>query len=76
MCNLGSQKPIGAASFRVVPQSLGAECHARLLKGPFEQPGMELADDVSGYRTGFTEDAVPGQDLLVMGHDVVRTQGS
>jgi hypothetical protein len=75
MRSLGGQNPIRAAPFGVVPQSLGADCQARLLKGSFEQPGMELANDVSGYGTGFPEDAVPGPDLLVIGHDVLRTQG-
>jgi hypothetical protein len=76
MCSLGSQNPIRAAQFGVVPQSLGAHCQARPLKGSFEQSGMELADDVSGYGTGLPKDAVPGKDLAVIGDDVVRTQGS
>ena len=76
MRSLSSQNPIRAAPFRVVPQSLGAHCQARLLKGSFEQSGMELADDVSGYGTGLPKDAVPGEDLVVIGDDVVRTQGS
>jgi hypothetical protein len=37
---------------------------------------MELADDVSGYGTGLTKDAVPGEDLVIIGDDVIRTQGS
>ncbi len=37
---------------------------------------MELADDCSGYGTGFPKDAVPGEDLVIIGDDVVRTQGS
>jgi len=37
---------------------------------------MELADDVSGYGTGLPKDAVPGEDLVIIGDDVVRTQGS
>jgi hypothetical protein len=37
---------------------------------------MELADDVAGYRTGLPKDAVPGEDLVIIGDDVVRTQGS
>jgi hypothetical protein len=49
---------------------------ARLLKGSFEQSGMELADDVSGYGTGLPKDAVPGEDLVIIGDDVVRTQWS
>jgi hypothetical protein len=76
MYNLSSQNPIRAAPFRVVPQSLGAQCQPRLLKGSFEQSGMELADDVSGHCTGFPKDAVPGEDLVIIGDDVVRTQGS
>jgi len=76
MRNLRSQKPERAAPFRVVPQSLGAHCQARLLKGSFEQSGVELADDVSGYGTGLSKDAVPREDLVIIGHDVVRTQGS
>ncbi len=76
MRSLGSQNPIGAAPFRVVPQRLGAQCQARLLKGAFEQSGMELADNVSGYDTGLPKDAVPGEDLVVIGDDVIRTQGS
>ena len=76
MRRLGSQNPIRAAQFRVIPQSLRAYCQARLLKGPFEQSGMELADDVSGYYTGLPKDAVPGEDLVVIGDDVVRTQWS
>ena len=76
MRSLSSQNPIRAAPFRVVPQSLGAHCQARLLKGSFEQSGMELADDVSGYGTGLPKDAVPGEDLVITDDDVVRTQGS
>jgi hypothetical protein len=76
MRRLGSQNPIRATAFRVVPESLGAESQARLLKGSFEQSGMELADDISGYNTGLPKDAVPGQDLVIGGHDVVRTQWS
>ena len=76
MRSLGSQNPIRAAEFRVVPQSLGAQRQARLLKGPLEQAGLELADDVSGYGTGLPKDAVPGENLAVIGHDVVRTKGS
>jgi hypothetical protein len=76
MRSLGSQNPIRAARFRVVPQSLRAHCQARLLKGSFEQSGMELTDDVSGYGTGLPKDAVPGEDLVIIGDDVVRTQGS
>jgi hypothetical protein len=37
---------------------------------------MELADDVSGYGTGLPKDAVPGEDLVIISDDVVRTQGS
>lgn len=76
MHSLSSQNPIRAATFRVVPKSLGTHCQARLLKGSFEQSGMELADDVSGYGTGLPKDAVPGEDLVIIGDDVVRTQGS
>jgi hypothetical protein len=76
MRNLGSQNPIRAAPFRVVHQRLGAHCQARLLKGPFKQSSMELADDVSGYGTGLPKDAVPGEDLVIIGDDVVRTEGS
>ncbi len=47
-----------------------------MLKGSFEQSGMELADDVSGYGTGLPKDAVPGEDLVIVGDDVVRTQRS
>lgn len=75
MRRLRSQNPIGAAPLRVVPQSLGAHGQARLLKSSFEQSGMELADDVSGYGTGLPKDAVPGEDLMI-GDDIVRTQGS
>jgi len=35
---------------------------------------MKLADDVSGHSTGLPEDAVPGEDLVIVGDDVVRTQ--
>jgi hypothetical protein len=63
-----------ATPFRVVPQGVDAQCQARLLKGSFEQSGMELADDVSSYNAGLPKDAVPGQDLVLRGHDVVRTQ--
>jgi hypothetical protein len=76
MHSLGSQKPIRTALFRVVPQGLGAHCQARLLKGSFEQSGVQLADDVSGYCTGFPKNAVLGEDLVIIGDDVVRTQGS
>jgi hypothetical protein len=76
MRSLSSQNPIRAAQFRVVPQSLGAHCQARLLKGSFEQSGMELADNVSRNSTGLPKDAIPGKDLAVIGDDVVRTQGS
>ena len=37
---------------------------------------MELADDVSGFGTGLPKDAVPGNDLVLIGYDVVRTDGS
>jgi len=37
---------------------------------------MELADDVSGHGTGLSKDAVPGEDLVIIVHDVVRTEGS
>jgi hypothetical protein len=37
---------------------------------------MELADDFSGYGTGLPKDAVPGEDQVIVGDDVVRTQGS
>lgn len=76
MRRLDSQNAIRAAPFRVVPQSLDAYCQARLLQGSFEQSGMELADDVSGYGTGLPKDAVPRKHLAVSGDDVVRTQGS
>ena len=76
MRRLDSQNPIRTAQFRVVPQSLGADCQARLLKGPFEKSGMELADDVSGYDTGLPKDAVPGEDLAIIVNDVVGTQWS
>jgi hypothetical protein len=76
MRSLSSQNPVRAAPFRVVPQSLGVQRQARLLKGSFEQSGMELADDISGYGTGLPKDAVPGEDPVIIGGDVVRTQGS
>ncbi len=75
MRNLGSQNPIRAAPFRVVPQSLGAHSKARLLKGSFEQSGVELADDDSSCGAGLPKDAVPSEDLVIIGDDVVRTQG-
>jgi hypothetical protein len=76
MHRLGSQNPIRAAPFRVIPQSLDAHLLARLLKGSFEQSGMKIADYVSGHGTGLPKDAVPGNDLAVIGDDVVRTKGS
>jgi len=76
MCSLSSQNPIRAAPFRVVPDSFGAYCQARLPKGSFEKSGVELADNVSGYSTGLPKDAVPGQNLVIIGHDVVRTEVS
>jgi hypothetical protein len=76
MRSQSSQNPIRAASFRIVPESLGAQRQARLLKGSFEQSGMELANDVPGYGTGLPKDAVPGEDLVIIGDHVVRTQGS
>jgi hypothetical protein len=76
MRSLRSQNPIGAAPFLVVPQSLNAQSQARLLKGSFEQSGVELADDISGFGTRLPKDAVPSEDLVVVGEDVVRTQGS
>jgi hypothetical protein len=76
MRRLGSQNPIRAAPIRVVPQSLDAHRQARLVKGSFEQSGMELADDVSGDYTGLPKDAVPGKDVAVICDDIVRTQGS
>lgn len=76
MRSLGSQNPIRATQLRVVPQRLDAHCQAGLLKGSFEQSGMELADDVPGYGTGLPKDAVPGKYLAVIGDDVVRTQRS
>jgi hypothetical protein len=62
--------------FGVVPQSLRPDRQARLLKGSFEQSRMELADDGSGCDTGLSKDAVPGEDLVIVGDDIVRTQGS
>lgn len=76
MCSLCSQNPIRAAPLRVVPEGLDAHCQARLLKGSFEQACMELADDLSGCSTGLPKDAVPGEDLVIVDDDVVRTQGS
>jgi hypothetical protein len=76
MRRLGSQKLICAAPFRIVPESFSTHRQARLLKGSFEQSGMELADDVSGYGTGLPKDAVPGEDLVTIRDDVVRAQGS
>jgi hypothetical protein len=76
MRSLGSQNPIRAAQFRVVPQSLGAHCQARLLKGSFEQSGMEFADDLSGCGTGLPKDAVPSDYLVIIGDDIVRTEGA
>jgi hypothetical protein len=76
MRRLGSQNPICAAPFRVVPKSLGAHGQARLLKGSFEQSGVELTDDVSGDDTGLPKDAVPCDDMAIIGDDVVRTQGT
>jgi hypothetical protein len=76
MRSLDSQNPIRAAPFRVVPQSLGTHCQARLLKGSFEQSCVELADDVCGFGTGLPKDAVPCKDLVVIGDDVIRTEGS
>jgi hypothetical protein len=46
------------------------------LKSSLEQSGMELADDVCGHDTGLPKDTVPGEDLVIIGDDVVRTQGS
>jgi len=74
--SLSSQNPIRTAPFRVVPQRLRPYRQARLLKGSFEQSGMELADDGSGCDTGLSKDAVLGEDLVVVGDDVVRAQGS
>jgi hypothetical protein len=76
MRKLRSQNPIRAAPFRVALQGFCAYCQARLLKGAFEQSGMELADDVSSYGTGLPKYAVPGKDLAVIGDDIVRTHGS
>jgi hypothetical protein len=75
MCRLGSQNAIRAAQFRVVPQSLGTHWQASLLKCSFEQSGMKLADDTSGYYTGLPKDAVPRKDMAVSGNDIVRTKG-
>jgi hypothetical protein len=76
MSNLDSQNPICAAPLFIVPQSLGAQGQARLLKGSFEQSGMELADDGSGFGAGLPKDAVPGEDVVVICENVVRAQGS
>jgi hypothetical protein len=76
MRSLSSQNPIRAAPFPVVPQSLGANCQARLLKGSFEQAGTELADDISGCGTGLPKDAVPSDYLVIIGDDIARTQRS
>jgi len=76
MRRLGSQNSIRTAQFRVVPHRLDAHSQACLLKGTFEQSGMELADDVSSYGTCLPKDAVPGEDLVIISHDVLRTQGS
>ena len=64
MYSLSSQNPIRTAPFRVVPQRLRPYRQARLLKGSFEQSGMELADDGSGCDTGLSKDAVLGEDLV------------
>ena len=76
MCSLCSQNPICATPFRVIPESFGAHYQASLLKSSFEQSGMELADDVSGYGTRLPKDAVPGKDLAALGDHVVRAKGS
>jgi hypothetical protein len=76
MYSLRSQNPIRAAPFRVIPESLHAHSQARLLKGSFDQSGMELADDVGGCGAGLPKDAIAGQDLIGIGDDIVRTQGS
>jgi hypothetical protein len=76
MRTLSSQNPVGAAPFCVVPQRLGAHRQACLLKGSFEQSGMELADNVSGYGTGLAKDAVPSKNLVIIRGDVIRTQWS
>jgi hypothetical protein len=76
MRSLGSQNPIRTTPLRVVPQSLGAHSQARLLKGSLEQSSMQLAHDSSGFGTGLPKDAVPCEDLVIIGHDVVRTQVS
>jgi hypothetical protein len=76
MLSLGCQNPIRTTPFRIVPQSLDAHRQASLMKGSFEQTGMELADDDSGTRAGLPEDAVPGNDLVIVACDVVSTQGS
>jgi hypothetical protein len=76
MRSLCSQNPIHAAPFRVVPESLGSYSQARLLKGAFKQSSMELADHDSGDGTGLPKDAVPCEDLVIIDHDVIRTQGS
>jgi hypothetical protein len=76
MRNLRSQNPVCAAPFRVVPQSLGAQRQAGPLESPFQQSGMELANDVCGYGTGLPKDAVPGEHLVLVDDDVVRTKGS
>jgi hypothetical protein len=37
---------------------------------------VELADDVWGYGAGLPKDAIPSHDLIVIGNDVIRTEGS
>ena len=73
---LGSQNPIRTAPLGVVPHRLGAHRQARLLKSTFEQPRVELADDVSGFDAGLPKDAVSGDDIVIIDDDVIRTQGS
>jgi hypothetical protein len=76
MYSLGSQNPIRAAPLRVIPEGLYAHSKARLLKSSFDQSGMELADDLWRRCAGLPKDAIPGQDLIVIGQDIVRTEGS
>lgn len=76
MRSLCSQNPIRTTPLRVVPQSLGTHRQACLLKSSFEQSGMELANDDSGYRARLPKYAVAGKDLVIVAHYVVRTQGS
>jgi hypothetical protein len=74
MRRLGGQYAVGAAPLGVVHEGLGPESQPGLLEGPFEQASVELANHFLGDCAGLPENAVLGQDLIVIGDGVVGSK--